>query len=41
MFLLLRQYIESSRKIAGAIINEDIAANAKGYDILYRASHRR
>ena len=39
--ILLRQYIESSRKIAGAIIIEDIAANAKGYDILYRASHRR
>lgn len=39
--ILLRQYIESSRKIAGAIIIEDIAANAKGYDILYCASHRR
>lgn len=39
--ILLRQYIESSRKLAGAIIIEDIAANAKGYDILYRASHRR
>lgn len=39
--ILLRQYIESSRKLAGAIIIEDIAANAKGYEILYRASHRR
>jgi len=39
--ILLRQYIESSRKLAGAIIIEDIAANAKGYDTLYRASHRR
>ena len=39
--ILLRQYIESSKRLAGAIIIEDIAANAKGYDILYRASHRR
>lgn len=39
--ILLRQYIESYKKIAGAIIIEDITANAKGYDILYRASHRR
>ena len=39
--ILLWKYIESSKKLAGAIIIEDIAANAKGYDILYRASHRR
>ncbi len=39
--ILLREFIEGSRKLGGSIIIDDIAANAKGYDILYRASHRR
>ncbi len=39
--ILLREFIGSSKKLGGAIIIDDIAANAKGNDILYRASHRR
>ena len=39
--ILLRKYIESSNKISACIIIEDIAANEKGYDLLYRADHRK
>ena len=39
--ILLRKYIESSDKVSGCIIIDDIAANEKGYDLLYRADHRR
>ena len=39
--ILLRKYIESSGKVSGCIIIDDIAANEKGYDLLYRADHRK
>ena len=39
--ILLRKYIESSDKVSGCIIIDDIAANEKGYDLLYRADHRK
>jgi len=39
--ILLRKYIESSDKVESCIIIDDIAANEKGYDLLYRADHRR
>lgn len=39
--ILLRKYIESSGKVSGCIIIDDIAANEKGYDLLYRAGHRK
>ena len=39
--ILLRKYIESSAKVSGCIIIDDIAANEKGYDLLYRADHRK
>ncbi len=37
----LREFIEKSRRLNGVVIIDDIAANAKGYELLYRASHRR
>ena len=39
--ILLRKYIESSAEVSGCIIIDDIAANEKGYDLLYRADHRK
>ncbi len=39
--ILLRKYIEASGKVSGCIIIDDIAANEKGYDLLYRADHRK
>ena len=39
--ILLRKYIESSPKVSSCIIIDDIAANEKGYDLLYRADHRK
>ena len=39
--ILLRKYIESSAAVSGCIIIDDIAANEKGYDLLYRADHRK
>lgn len=39
--ILLRKYIEASEKVSGCIIIDDIAANEKGYDLLYRAEHRK
>lgn len=39
--ILLRKYIESSPKVSKCIIIDDIAANEKGYDLLYRADHRK
>lgn len=39
--ILLRKYIESSVAVSGCIIIDDIAANEKGYDLLYRADHRK
>lgn len=39
--ILLRKYIESSKKVRGCIIIDDIAASEKGYDQLYRADHRK
>ena len=39
--ILLRKYIEHNPKVSGAVIIDDIAANLKGYDLLYKASHRR
>ena len=39
--ILLRKYIECSPKISKHIIIDDIAANEKGYDLLYRADHRK
>jgi len=39
--ILLRKYIESSGKVSGCIFIDDIAANEKGYDLLYRADHRK
>ena len=38
---LLRRQIEASGKIGQAIFVEDINANAKGYEYLYRLQHRR
>ena len=37
--ILLREQIEASGKVAHPIFVEDICANAKGYDLLYRFSH--
>ena len=39
--ILLRKYIENSPKVSKCIIIDDIAANEKGYDLLYRADHRK
>lgn len=39
--ILLRKYIEASPKVHSPIVIEDIAANEKGYDLLYRAEHRK
>ena len=39
--ILLRRQIENSRKIRKAIFVEDINANAKGYEFLYRMEHMR
>ncbi len=39
--ILLRKYIEASEKVSGYISIDDIAANEKGYDLLYRAEHRK
>ncbi len=39
--ILLRKHIEASEKVSGCIIIDDIAANEKGYDLLYRADHRK
>ncbi len=39
--ILLRRFIESSGKVGHAIFVDEIAANAKGYDLLYRTSHVR
>ncbi len=36
---LLRRQIEASGKIGQAIFVEDINANAKGYEYLYRLQH--
>ena len=36
---LLRRQIEASGKIGRAIFVEDINANAKGYEYLYRLEH--
>ena len=37
--ILLRRQIEASGKIEEAVFVEDINANAKGYDLLYRMQH--
>ena len=37
--LLLRRQIEASGKVARPIFVEDIRANAKGFEMLYRISH--
>ena len=37
--ILLRRQIEASGKIGQAIFVEDINANAKGYEYLYRLQH--
>lgn len=34
--LLLREYLENSDKVGKCIFIEDICANAKGYELLYR-----
>lgn len=39
--ILLRKYIEVSPKVHSPIVINDIAANEKGYDLLYRAEHRK
>ncbi len=39
--ILLRKYIESSDKIGQAVFVDEIAANVKGYELLYKASHIR
>lgn len=39
--ILLRKYIGASEKVSGCIIIDDIGANEKGYDLLYRADHRK
>lgn len=38
--ILLRKYIESCEKIGHCVFIEDIAANAKGYELLYLADKR-
>ena len=37
--ILLRRQIEASGKIEESVFVEDINANAKGYDLLYRMQH--
>lgn len=37
--ILLRRQIEASGKVGDAVFVEDINANAKGYDLLYRMQH--
>lgn len=37
--ILLRRQIEASGKIRTPIFVDDIRANAKGYELLYRVSH--
>jgi plasmid segregation protein ParM len=39
--ILLRPYIERCDKIGSAVFVEDIAANVKGYELLYAAMKRR
>jgi plasmid segregation protein ParM len=35
--ILLRRHIEASRKVGNPLFVEDISANAKGYEFLYKA----
>ena len=37
--ILLRRQIEASGKVGESVFVEDINANAKGYDLLYRMQH--
>ena len=37
--ILLRKQIRQSGKVADPLFVEDIRANAKGYEMLYRLSH--
>lgn len=37
--ILLRRQIEASRKVRRQVFVDDIRANAKGYELLYRVSH--
>ena len=37
--ILLRRQIEASRKVRSPVFVDDIRANAKGYELLYRVSH--
>lgn len=37
--ILLRRQIEASGKVGSAVFVEDISANARGYDLLYRMQH--
>lgn len=39
--ILLKRFIEDSNKVANPIFVEDIRANVKGYETLYRFSHSR
>ena len=39
--ILLKRFIEDSNKVANPIFVEDIRANVKGYETLYRLSHSR
>jgi plasmid segregation protein ParM len=34
--MLLKRYIESSRKVGDMLVVDDLAANARGYEFLYR-----
>ena len=37
--ILLRRQIEASGKVRSPVFVDDIRANAKGYELLYRVSH--
>ena len=39
--ILLRRYLESSQRVSAPIILDDVAANTKGYERLYKASKGR
>jgi plasmid segregation protein ParM len=39
--ILLKNQIEASKKVSSPIFVDEISANTKGYDILYRASKAR
>lgn len=39
--ILLRRQIEACDKVGHALFVDDISANAKGYDLLYRAARKR